>query len=144
MRMNRELLLDLSMSLAVAGIAIGLLMMIGTAAFLNRSPKRFRIFELGYSKDSAWYKNGKVDFFTANYVINHVVIAGLRLRSRSATEHLRRNGSPLAPFIHLNENYNKLFNEFPIFVKWELAKVAIIIPSLLFGLIGVGLNKGWW
>lgn len=142
--MSRELIFDLSMLIAVVGIFFGVLMMIGTAIYLNRSTKRFRIFELGYSKDSDWYRKGKVDFFTANYVINHTAIAGLKLRSAKENSKLKLFGSPLAPNLHIDGNYDKLFEEFPFFVKWELFKLLIIIFSLLFAIFGIGLNKGWW
>lgn len=129
---------------AGTGLLIGVLMMIGTTVYLNRSPKRFRLFELGYSNRSDWYASGKVDFFTANYVISHTVVAAVRMRRGWGSERARRYGSPLAPFLHIDGNYNKLIHEFPGFVRWELIKISVIAASIVLTVIGMGIDKDWW
>ncbi len=126
------------------GILTGFLMMIGTTVYLNRSTRRFRIFELGYSKNCEWYKTGKVDFFTANYVMSHLVAASLRMRGGRDSEKARAHGSPLAPHLHIDGNHKKFTDEFPGFIKWEIIKFSIILLSILLALIGMGLDKGWW
>lgn len=142
--MSREIALDLSMLFAGVGLLLGIFMMIGTTLYLNRSQKRFRFFELGYSCNSEWYKSGKVDFFTANYVMSHMIAAGLRMKGGRGAEKVRISGSPLAPYLHLDRNYEKLFLEFPSFIRYELIKFAVIAASIMSGVVGMGLDKGWW
>ena len=129
---------------AGTGLLIGVLMMIGTTLYLNHSPNRFRLFELGYSNRSEWFASGKVDFFTANYVISQTVVAAVRMRSGWGAERARRHGSPLAPHLHIDGNYQKLIHEFPGFVKWELFKLSLLAASLVLMMIGMGIDKGLW
>lgn len=130
--------------IAGIGLLIGVLMMIGTTIYLNRSPKRFRLFELGYSTRCEWYASGRVDFFTANYVISHAAFAAVRMRGGWGSARARSHGSPLAPFLHIDGNYRKLLDECPEFVKWELIKIAVIVASLALAVIGMGIDKNWW
>ena len=74
-------MIELLMLISGLCMLCAILMMIATAIYLNRSPNRFRIFELGYTKESEWYKTGKVDFFTAKHVIAFMALAALRMRS---------------------------------------------------------------
>ncbi len=141
---DREALVTFLAIVGMSGILLGLLMMVGTTIYLNRSPRRFRLFELGYSRNSEWYKSGKVDFFTANYIMSHMLVAALRMRGGAGAERVRSAGSPLAPCIHLDRNYDKFLNEFPGFVRCELIKFFVIVISIALVATGMGLEKGWW
>lgn len=143
-KVNREALFDLMMLLAVVGMFGGVVMMVGTTFYLNRSKDRFRLFELGYSKESIWYRKGGVDFFTANFVIGQMVLSGLRMRGGWGAERARRCGSSFAPNLHMDENYLKFLSEFPVFVGWELIKLFFGLSFLVFGGIAYGIKSGWW
>lgn len=142
--MSRDLIFDLSMMLALVMMLIVVVMMIGTTIYLNRSSNRFRIFELGYSRHSDWHKSGKVDFFTANYVMSHMVLASLKMRGGWGSLKARTHGSSLVPYLHLDKGYMKLLEEFPFFVWWEMVKLGFGLGCIFFGLIGYGMKSEWW
>lgn len=120
---------------SIVGVLISIIMMIGSTVYLNKSAHRFRFFELGYSKNSDWYKSGKVDFFTTNIIMSNAIIAAIVLKKSNPSSKLRKNGAAIAPVIHVDENYVKLLDEFPWLVRWELVKFIIGVPSLLAGMV---------
>lgn len=133
--MNTSAARDILMLISVVGMVVFFAMMIGTYAYLNKSKNRYRLLELGYN-NSEWHERGKVDFVTANFVISNSVFAALLLRHKKNTnKHIKQNS--IAPNIHINENYQKLLTEFPGFVRWEIAKFCIGMPSLLSAFIAV-------
>jgi hypothetical protein len=142
--MNREQTIELLMLISGLCMLCAILMMIATAIYLNRSPDRFRIFELGYTKESEWYKTGKVDFFTANHVIAFMALAALRMRSGWGSTKARTHGTPLAPALHLNKNYEKFLAEFPKFVIWEILSFSIGLAFIIIGLVAYGMSENWW
>jgi heme/copper-type cytochrome/quinol oxidase subunit 2 len=126
---------DILMLISVVGMVVFFAMMICTYTYLNKSKNRYRLLELGYN-NSEWHERGKVDFVTANFVIINSVFAALLLRHRKkANKQIKQNS--IAPSIHTNENYQKLLTEFPGFVRWEIAKFCIGMPSLLSAFIAV-------
>ncbi len=141
---DREVVVTILAVVGMSGIFLALFMMVGTTIYLNRSPRRFRLFELGYSRESEWYKSGKVDFFTANYIMSHMLVAALRMRGGRSSKRARSVGTPLAPYIHLDRNYDKFLDEFSGFVKCELIKFFVIVVSMAMVAAGMGIDKGWW
>lgn len=133
--MNTSAARDILMLISVVGMVVFFAMMIGTYTYLNKSKNRYRLLELGYN-NSEWHERGKVDFVTANFVISNSVFAALLLSHRKKTNKQIKQNS-IAPSIHTNENYQKLLTEFPGFVRWEIAKFFIGMPSLLSAFIAV-------
>jgi hypothetical protein len=142
--MTRANIYDAILLISIVAMLTGIAMMIVTTVYLNKSTHRFRIFELGYSKESKWYKTGKVDFFTANHVISAMAIAAFRMRGGWRSEKARQLGSPLAPYLHINKNYEKFLQEFPKFAAWEITKLIVIAIAITFGLIVYGIDENWW
>ncbi len=142
--MSRSEIMDAAMLASIVGITVSLLMMIGSTVYLNKSKCRFRFFELGYSKGSDWYKSGKVDFFTANMMMSNATVAAIILKNAQPLGKMRKNGSVAAPFIHIDNNYEKMCKEFPWFIRWEISKIIITTQSMITGTFAAGLFKGWW
>jgi hypothetical protein len=135
---------DILMLLTIITWLTGIAMMIATAVYLNTSNNRFRIFELGYSKESEWYRTGKVDFFTANHLMGFMPLAAFRMRGGWRSERARQLGTPLAPYLHINNNYKKLLNEFPKFAKWVTIKFIMLFIGAAFGVAAYGMDANWW
>lgn len=128
------------------GIPIGLLMMIVTTLYLNHSKRRARLFELGYSRQSKWYQGEKVDFFTANFAISHMVLIAWMMKRKMGwhMKKIMRTGVAMAPNLHIDKNYEKFLEEFPFFVRWEAIKMIFMSIGLIAMFIGYGMAHGWF
>lgn len=126
-----------------AGI-IPIPMFIVTWLYVNKTPRKQRLIELGYGTNNDWYRGKRIDFVDANYVIS--LMAGVSYGMRFRKNKLKKPTVmfSLAPNLHLNENYNKLINEFGFFVKWESVKYILIIFGMTVLFIGMGIDKGWF
>lgn len=142
--MTREDVLLYLMMPTLAGFICSIAMTIITTIYLNKSKARFRIFELGYSKDSEWFKTGKVDFFTANYVMAAMPIAAIKLKSRSNKGLSLKQGIPLAPYLHISNNYEKLPQECPFFFKWAMAQFYVLALTIILLFAFYGTKQYWW
>ena len=119
-------------------------MFIVTWLYVNKTPHKQRLIELGYGTNNDWYRGKRIDFVDANYVIS--LMAGVSYGMRFRKNKLKKPTVmfSLAPNLHLNENYNKLINEFGFFVKWESVKYILIIFGMTVLFIGMGIDKGWF
>lgn len=131
--MSNEAIKTIYLFAGAGGIIVALLMMIGTTLYLNRSKRRARLFELGYSKQSKWYQGEKVDFFTANYAISHMVLIAWMMKRKMGwhMKKIMRTGVAMAPNLHIDKNYEKFLEEFPFFVRWEAIKMILILLGFL-------------
>jgi hypothetical protein len=144
MNPDREALITILAVISMSGLLLSILMMTATTVYLNKSPDRFRIFELGYSKESKWFKTGKVDFFTANYVMAAMPIAAIKLKRRNSKGLSLKQGIPLAPYLHISNNYEKLPQECPFFFKWAIAQFCALILTIALLFVGYGMDANWW
>jgi hypothetical protein len=129
---------------AFSTIPLAIIMMFATQVYINRSSRRERLLELGYGNPNPWSNGKKVDFFTANYMISHMVFAAWMMRKGWVHKRTMKNGAIMVSHIHLNKNYEKLFDEFPFFVKLEFTKMALLLIGLSAMFIGYGTAHDWW
>ena len=52
-------------------------MMIVTWQYINKTPRRQRLIELGYGVNNDWYRGKKVDFIDANYIFSMLAVGAL-------------------------------------------------------------------
>ena len=119
-------------------------MMIVTWLYVNKTPRKQRLIELGYGTDNEWYRGKKIDFVDANYVISLMSGAAIGMIFRKNILHMKLKKLLLVPNLHNTENYLKLRNEFPFFYYWELFKYLFIAFGMTFLFIDDGISKGWF
>ena len=123
---------------------IPLPMMIVTWLYVNKTPRRKRLIELGYGINNDWYRGKRIDFVDANYIVSLMTVVSYGMRFRK--DKLRKQVVlfSLAPNLHLHNHYDKLLNEFRFFAKWELIKYLLIIFGAVLLFIGIGIDKDWF
>ena len=143
--MNTEQKLIATIAIAGgAGLLLGILMMFITKSYLNRFKRRKRYIELIWGVDNEWYNGKNFDFFMANYLVASSTFTAWWMSNGLLTGKLMRKGSYIFPTLHKDNNYIKLLQEFPFFVKWEFVKVIIIILSFAITAAGMTREDGWW
>ena len=61
--------LPLVITAMICGGLIPLLMMVVTWLYVNKTPRKQRLIELGYGTNNDWYRGKKIDFVDANYIV---------------------------------------------------------------------------
>ena len=128
-------------------VIIPIPMMIVTWLYVNKTPRKQRLIELGYGTDNAWYRGKWIGFVDANYVIS-LMVSGAFVASHLyfLIKRRRKQGKKteaqfdLFPNLNKDENYLKLRKEFPFFYYWESLKYLFIA----FGMTVLGIDKGWF
>ena len=136
--------LPLVITAMICGGLIPLLMMVVTWLYVNKTPRKQRLIELGYGTNNDWYRGKKIDIVDANYIISlsAVVSYGMRFRKNILKKPVVLFS--LAPNLHLHNNYDKLIDEFGFFVRWETVKYLLIAFGMTVLYIGMGIDKGWF
>lgn len=116
-------------------MAIGASLMIAVTAYLNRSKRRRRFFELTYSEKNEWGRGKKIDFFSANFMASNAVYIALMFKCGLAHSRSKDKGFSLVPNLHNNKNYLALLHEFKFFVALELFKIFTITLGLIGSLV---------
>jgi hypothetical protein len=117
--------------ITVVSLPLGVMMMFVTTIYINRSKKRRRLIELGFGRNNEWYRGKKMDFFMANFVYSGITFTAWRMKVGLVSKKQKELGAYAFPELHKHNNYNKLLQEFPFFVKWEMTKMAIIFLGLI-------------
>jgi hypothetical protein len=147
----KELGFPLVATAMLFGGFIPILMMIVTWLYVNKTPRKQRLIELGYGTDNKWYRGKKIDFVDANYVIS-LMVAGAFVASHLyfLIKRRREQGKKteaqfdLFPNLHRDENYLKLRQEFPFFYYWVLTMAVFVLFGMTVLGIGMGIDKGWF
>lgn len=140
----RQLIVAACATIGMSGMVLGLLMMLATRTYLNRSSRRNRIIELIWGTHNEWHKGKPFDFVVANVIIPSSTFAAWRMKHGLTTPRQKAAGSFAFPALHQNKNYMALLNEFSAFAAWEAAKAIILFASFAFLILGMGLDKEWW
>lgn len=125
-------------------LVLGMIMSFITMWYLNHSKRRARLFDLGYSKESDWYKGEKVDIFTANLFVANMGTLAYFMKRGWAHKRSMAGGIAVAPNLHINKNYEKFLAEFPFFVRWETGKFITLLIGCIGMLVFWGMGHGWW
>ena len=123
---------------------IPLPMMVVTWLYVNKTPRKQRLIELGYGTNNDWYRGKKIDIVDANYIISLSAVVSYGMRFRKNTLKKPVVLFSLAPNLHLHNNYDKLIDEFSFFVRWETVKYLLIAFGATTLFIGMGIDKGWF
>lgn len=142
--MSREDFETLFLMAGGLGIVLGFLMSFVTMWYLNHSKRRGRLFELGYSKESDWYKGAKVDFYMANLFVANMGTLAYLMKRGWAHKRSMAGGIAAVPNLHINKNYEKFLAEFPFFVRWEATKFVLLMIGFISGTASYGMNRSWW
>lgn len=140
----REVIVATCATVGMSGMLLGVLMMLATRAYLNRSSRRSRIIELIWGTNNEWHNGKPFDFVVANFIIPSSTFTAWRMKYGYTTQRQRSAGSFAFPALHQNQNYTALLNEFSAFAAWEAAKAIILFASFALLILGMGLDKGWW
>ena len=121
-------------------------MFIVTWIYVNKTPRKQRLIELGYGTNNDWHRGKRIDFVEANWILPMMVIGAFVLRH--LTYFIKRNKKPLQPFdltpnLHNNTNYLKLPKEFPFFYYWVLTTFSSIAIGILCATFAGGIKNGW-
>ena len=122
-------------------------MMIVTWLYVNKTPRKQRLIELGYGTNNDWYRGKRIDFVDANWVLPMMVSVAFVWKKLSFL--LKRHKKPLQPFdltpnLHKDIYYLKLPIEFPFFYYWVLTCFSFMIFGMLILTIDTAINKGWF
>ena len=128
----------------VCFMLIPLPMMVVTWLYVNKTPHKQRLIELGYGTNNDWYRGKKIDIVDANYIISLSAVVSYGMRFRKNTLKKPVVLFSLAPNLHLHNNYDKLIDEFGFFVRWETVKYLLIAFGATTLFIGMGIDKGWF
>ena len=128
----------------VCFMLIPLPMMVVTWLYVNKTPRKQRLIELGYGTNNDWYRGKKIDIVDANYIISLSAVVSYGMRFRKNTLKKPVVLFSLAPNLHLHNNYDKLIDEFGFFVRWETVKYLLIAFGMTVLYIGMGIDKGWF
>ena len=137
---------DMSFWLVIIGMfcagVIPLLMFIGTWLYVNKTPRKQRLIELGYGTNNDWYRGKWIDFVDANYIISLMPGVAYAMRFRKGILGKDIPDMTLTNKQEYDNNYNKLIYELKFFIRWELIKYFLIFFGITILLIGISLNKG--
>ena len=131
----------------VCFMLIPLPMMVVTWLYVNKTPRKQRLIELGYGTNNDWYRGKKIDFVDANWVLPMIVVGSFVLSH--LTFFIKRHKKPLQPFdltpnLHKDENYLKLPLEFPFYYYWVLSMLFMMLFGMTVLFICMGIDKGWF
>ena len=136
--------LPLVITAMICGGLIPLLMMVVTWLYVNKTPRKRRLIELGYGTNNDWYRGKKIDFVDANYIVALVPAAAFGMIFRKKILKMKLKKLLLVPNLHNDENYLKVRHEFPFFYYWILTMFVIVTFGATTLFIGMGIDKGWF
>ena len=126
-------------------------MMAVTWLYVNKTPRKQRLIELGYGTNNDWYRGKRIGFVDANYVLSMIVVGafvGSKLHFlivRRKKQGKKTEGQfDLTPNLHQDENYLKVKREFPFFYYWILTMFVLVMFGATSLFIGMGIDKGWF
>ena len=128
----------------ISFLVIPVPMMIVTWLYVNKTPRKQRLIELGYGTDNAWYRGKWIGFVDANYLFAMLPTVAYAMRFRKDFLGKKIPEMTLTPNLEFNDNYNKLLNEFKFFVRWVITMVLFIAFGMTVLGIGMGIDKGWF
>ena len=136
--------LPLVITAMICGGLIPLLMMVVTWLYVNKTPRKRRLIELGYGTNNDWYRGKKIDFVDANYIVALVPAAAFGMIFRKKILKMKLKKLLLVPNLHNDENYLKVRHEFPFFYYWILTMFVLVVSGMTVLSIGMGIDKGWF
>ena len=119
-------------------------MMVVTWLYVNKTPRKQRLIELGYGTNNDWYRGKKIDFVDANYIVALVPAAAFGMIFRKKIFKMKLKKLLLVPNLHNDENYLKVKREFPFFYYWILTMFVLVVSGMTVLSIGMGIDKGWF
>ena len=128
----------------VCFMLIPLPMMVVTWLYVNKTPRKQRLIELGYGTNNDWYRGKKIDFVDANYIVALVPAAAFGMIFRKKIFKMKLKKLLLVPNLHNDENYLKVKREFPFFYYWILTMFVLVVSGMTVLSIGMGIDKGWF
>ena len=135
----------------VCFMLIPLPMMVVTWLYVNKTPRKQRLIELGYGTNNDWYRGKKIDFVDANYLLPMIVfgafVAGnlyFVIQRRKKQGKKTEAQFDLIPNLHNDENYLKVKREFPFFYYWILTMFVLVAFGMTVLSIDMGIDKGWF
>ena len=57
-------------------------MMVVTWLYVNKTPRKQRLIELGYGTNNDWYRGKRIDFVDANYIVSLVTVVSYGMSFR--------------------------------------------------------------
>jgi hypothetical protein len=101
--------------------------------WIDYTKHRKRLIELSFGVDSTYMKE-RLDYAAALSLSMAPSVAYLIRYKKDILKSSRRAESPLNPVLHLNKNYLKLLEEFPLYCKFYTAcHVLAIIGAVILG-----------
>jgi hypothetical protein len=112
----------------------GFIICIVHTVWIDYTKHRNRLIELSFGADSIYMKE-RLDYAASQYLCMAPSFAYLIRYKKDILKSSRRAESPLNPVLHLNKNYLKLLEEFPLYCKFYTACHVLAIIGAVFMLI---------
>ena len=123
---------------------IPLPMMVVTWLYVNKTPRRKRLIELGFGTNNAWYRGGRIGFLDASFLFGGMAFIAYAMILRKDILGKKIPDMDFFPNLAFNNHYNKLLIEFKWFSRWTLMEFFITLFGAITLFIGMGIDKGWF
>ncbi len=111
----------------------GFIICIVHTVWIDYTKHRNRLIELSFGADSIYMKE-RLDYAASQYLCMAPSFAYLIRYKKDILKSSRRAESPLNPVLHLNKNYLKLLEEFPLYCKfYTVCYVLMTTGAVMLG-----------
>ena len=119
-------------------------MMIVTWLYVNKTPRKKRLIELGFGTNNAWYRGKWIGFLDASFLFGGMAFIAYAMILRKDILGKKIPDMDFFPNLAFNNHYNKLLIEFRWFSRWTLMEFFITLFGAIVLFIDSGIAKGWF